>query len=350
MSVTLTDEQRDFGELAREVLAKVGPARDLLQERDGVARRGRWAQLAEVGLVSATVPEAHGGLGLGARDMALVAEEVGYFALPEPLVETACVAVPLLARHAPAGVADAWLPRIAEGRAVVTVQPPGASASATFGQEADLVIVIEDGGVALCPKASGRTVSARESADVMRRQARVEPGPETIRFGDAQVAAELTASATAWTAVVLNGISRRLLDMSVEYARIREQFGRPIGSFQAVKHMLADVATQIETVRASAWYAVGIDDQDLEARIFAASVAKWSATTAAAAANLNALQVHGGIGFTRENPLSLWLVRGKKLEALWGTANFHARILGEQLMQADDVVEAFGPTLAEQAV
>ena len=349
MSVRLTDEQREFADLAHEVLAKVSSADTLLRERDGVAGRDRWAQLGKVGLLSATVPEAHGGLGLSPRGLVLVAEEVGYFALPEPLIETACIAAPLLARHAPTEVAGEWLPRIAEGRALVTIQASGPSSTAPFGQEADLVIVIEGSGVALCPQGSGTTVSLRESADVLRRLARVKPGPKAIRFGDSRVAAEVTADATAWAAVMLNGISKRLLDMSVDYAKMREQFGRPIGTFQSIKHMLADVATEVETVRAAAWYAVMLDDQDLENRVVASSVAKWSASRAAAVANRNALQVHGGIGFTRENPLSLWLVRGKKFEAQWGTQHFHARILGERLMQAEDVVEAFGPTLAKQA-
>jgi alkylation response protein AidB-like acyl-CoA dehydrogenase len=347
VSVKLTQEQREFGDLAKTVLAKACSAESLMQERDGEPSQDRWAPLVDIGLTGATVPDAYGGLGLDSRDLVLVAEEVGYSALPEPLIETACVAVPILVRHAPQPVVEEWLPRIAAGDAMISIQPEGTGA-ATFGQSADLVLVVEEQGVAVCRPEEARAV-ALDTSDVLRRPARVSPGPGAVRFGDARVAAELTARATAWTSAVLNGVSRRLLDMSVDYAKIREQFGRPIGGFQAIKHMVANVAAEVETARPSAWHAVGLEEA-VDELTFSASVAKWSASTAASTANYAALQVHGGIGFTRENPLSIWLLRGKKLESQWGNQQFHARLLGEHLMRTVDVVAEFGPVLTSQAL
>jgi alkylation response protein AidB-like acyl-CoA dehydrogenase len=154
------------------------------------------------------------------------------------------------------------------------------------------------------------------------------------------------ARGAAATAVVLNGVSRRLLDMAVAHAKEREQFGRPIGAFQAVKHLLADVALEVETARPTAWYAVAALAQGHPDAALASSAAKAAAASAGSTASYHTLQAHGGIGFTWEHDLHLWLKRGKALESAYGSARHHHRVLGAAVVAAPDVLAVFGPALA----
>jgi len=156
-----------------------------------------------------------------------------------------------------------------------------------------------------------------------------ETDDDTRMAGDQAAASKAFDRGAAATAAVLNGISQRLLDMTVAYAKDRTQFGRPVGSFQAVKHTLAETFLLVETAKAAGWYAAYAIATDLPDRSTAASVAKSYATEAEAVANRNALQIHGGIGFTWEHDLHLWLKRGKALEQAYGSATFHRARLAD---------------------
>ena len=145
-------------------------------------------------------------------------------------------------------------------------------------------------------------------------------------------AAEAHVRGAVATAGVLNGIGRKLLEMTLEHVKSRTQFDRPVGSFQAVKHKLANVHVQLESSRASAWYAayaLSTRAADLDR---AASVAKASAAEAAHLANVEALQCHGGIGFTWEHDLHFWLKRGLALEPAYGSAGEHRARLGRVVL------------------
>jgi alkylation response protein AidB-like acyl-CoA dehydrogenase len=201
-----------------------------------------------------------------------------------------------------------------------------------------VALVEHDGGVHLV-----------DLGAVDRGQLSRSPG-ELLASAGASCLAEPSASVAelrargAWVAAaVLNGASRRLLDLSLEYAGARQQFGVAIGSFQAVKHKLAEMAAGIESARPSAWSAARALATGDPGRGLAASAAKATAAQAGALANDHALQIHGAIGFTREHPLHRWLLFGHELESRWGTAAEHHAALGASALGCDSLVELFVP-------
>jgi alkylation response protein AidB-like acyl-CoA dehydrogenase len=274
------------------------------------------------------VPEEFGGLGMSELDFVLLAQECGYVALPEPLVHTALVAVPLL-RQLGGELAADWLPRIAGGEAKVVV-----------GLEQNLLV--EDAHVAdLLLLQRGDAIHAltpaqfelrrNESVDPSRRLYGVEikPGVEPLARG--QKARELTTAAldrgALGCAAQALGLAQRMVDMAVSYSRDRQQFGKPIGSFQAVKHLMANVAVRLEYARAPvhrAAYSVA-KAESVAAR--AVSHAKLMACEAANLAAKNSIQVHGAMGYTWEVDLHIFMKKAWALANTWGDTAFHkARI------------------------
>jgi alkylation response protein AidB-like acyl-CoA dehydrogenase len=296
----------------------------------------RWRGLAEMGVVGLTVPAEHGGVGLGFVDLVLLLEEAGRSGLPEPVLETTALAVPALV-EAEGPNADAvrvrWLDGVAAGDAVVTVglqDAPGVTAAAG----AHLLLLEHDGSLHALEGADV-AVTARPSIDGAHRLARVtwNPTPDTVLVSGAPARAALSSlrrRAAVGTAALLVGIAERLVTMASDYAKERHQFGKPIGSFQAVKHHLADAAVRVEFARPvvyrAAWsLAEGEPDDALHA-----SMAKASASDAATLAARAALQVHGAIGYTWEHDLHLWMKRAWSLSAAWGDAGWHrSRLLGD---------------------
>ncbi len=276
--------------------------------------------------------------------MVLIAEEVGYAAAPEPIVETTCVVVPILMRYAAPELRNEWLPRIAAGEVIATVQLDGMPA-ASFGQFADAAIVGGQDGLRLADLSEVDRVAA-PSEDFARHPGAIRSAGQSLS-GGSQALLEAKVRGATFAAAVLNGVSQRLLDMSVQHALDREQFGVPIGSFQAVKHMLAEVYVQLESSRSAAWFAARALAQNDENKRISASVAKLTANCAAKLANWNALQVHGGVGFTWEHNLHVWMKRGRALEEQWGSSREHRRLLGDAVMESDDLIREFGPTLGE---
>ena len=289
-----------------------------------------WKKMAETGFVGLTVPEEHGGLGMDEVDLVLLLEEAGRAALPEPLVETTAIGVPLLREAGSEAQQATWLPRIAAGDAIVAVKLD-AQPFATDAHVADLLLLEREGALHAVPK-DRFTAVVQPSMDGSRRPCSVaaEVGDDTRMPGDAATAAAAAFDRGAWaTAAVLNGIGQKLLEMTTAYVKERHQFGRPVGSFQAVKHHLADALLVVETARAAAWYTALAIAEGRPDRSEAVSVAKSAASDAAATANHAALQCHGGIGFTWEHDLHLWLKRGKALEAAFGSASWHRARLAE---------------------
>jgi len=326
-----TEEQYALRDLARDVFAREWPSARLRELWEGKEPDGSvWRTLAEVGIAGLTVPEAQGGSGGDLLDLVLVLEEAGRVALAEPLVETAAVAAPVLAAFGGEAQFER-LSRIASGAAVVSVLAPGAP-FALDADQAEAVLVLDGEDLHLVPEGAF-TSRALAVEDRARRLFAVEAQTSSAtRVGGVDAVALARRLGAVATAVVLNGVSSRLLETTVDYVRERQQFGRPVGSFQAVKHKLADVHADLEAARAAAWYAAyslarGLPDADL-----ATSVAKASSAEAGARANAEALQCHGGIGFTWEHDLHLWLKRGKALEAAYGTAAEHRSRLAEHLL------------------
>lgn len=336
MRFDFDDTQYALRDLARDLFAKESPPsrlRALWEGREGKPfERDVWKTMADAGIVGLTVPEEYGGSGGDEIDLALVYEEAGRAALPEPLLETTGVAVPMLVDAGTDEQKDRWLGAIAQGDAIVAVEEPDAPFVA-WASEADLLLCVRDTRAHAVPRDRFRATPVK-ATDPSRPVAAVEidADEKTAMAGPGMIAALLRGA--YGTAALLNGISMRLLETTVNYVRDREQFGRPVGSFQAIKHKLAAMHQAIETSRPATWYAAYALARALPDALEAASVAKAAASDTEALCNGEALQCHGGIGFTWEDDLHLWLKRGIALRSAWGTAADHRRrlvptVLGE---------------------
>ena len=326
MDFTFSEDQLLFQESVRDFLVKeVTPERiRRAWESDSGREDALWSQLTELGLVGMTVPEEHGGLGMSELDFVLLAQECGYVALPEPLVHTVLVAVPML-RELGGELAADWLPKIASGEAKVVV---GLERNLLVedAHVADLLL-IESGGDLYALSPQQVTLRHNESVDPSRRLYAVELTADTdpVAAGDVakqRVAAALDRGALGCAAQAL-GLAQRMVDMSVAYTADRQQFGKPVGSFQAVKHHMANVAVRLEYARAPvhrAAYALA-HRQDCASR--AVSHAKLVACEAANLAAKNAIQVHGAMGYTWEVDLHIFMKKAWALANTWGDAGYH---------------------------
>jgi alkylation response protein AidB-like acyl-CoA dehydrogenase len=327
----LRDAARDFfaGECSPSYVRSVGDAAG----SDATGRSPElWKKMAQTGFVGLTVPEEYGGLGMDEVDLVLILEEAGHACLPEPLVETTAIAVPLLVEAGAPEQQAEWLPRIAAGDAVVTVQLESQQL-VSDAHIADLVLVAQNDALHAVPAERVHAIP-QPSMDRTRRMFTVDADTsgDSRMAGGAEEATRAFDRAAAATAAVLNGVGQRLLNTTVAYTKERQQFGRPVGSFQAVKHKLAETLLVVETARAAAWYAAYAIADGRPDRSEAASVAKSYAVEAERKANHEALQCHGGIGFTWEHDLHLWLKRGKALEEAYGSARWHRARLAESLL------------------
>ncbi|HTZ08148.1 MAG TPA: acyl-CoA dehydrogenase, partial [Acidimicrobiales bacterium] len=259
----------------------------------------RWRALADMGVVGLTVPPGHGGLGLGPVDLVLLLEELGWAAAPEPVLETTLLAVPVLAGVDAVGgggpgaeIARRWLPKVADGSAVLAVGVPGTD-DVPQAVGADL-LVLERAGALHAVEPAEVGLRTRRSVDGGRRVSQVtwEPAPSTLLLGPPGAAGAVTAlghRAAMGTAAVLVGVADRMIALAARYAGDRVQFGKPIGSFQAVKHLLADALVRVEFARPAVYRAAwSLAEGDPDAGIHA-SMAKALASDAAVLAARTAL-------------------------------------------------------------
>lgn len=336
MDFDFSAEQYALRDLAHDLFEKEFPPARLRELWHGGERDARvWKMLAEVGILGLAIPEAYGGSGGTVLDFVLVLEEAGAAALPEPLVETAAVAAPVIAQFGNEALRDEWLPRIASGEAIVTVQTDG-SPYVADADVADLLLVQRGADLHAIPRGSVVTEPVR-SMDLGRRIFTVAPdlSDATLVARDDAAAVRTASRGATATAAVLNGVGMRLVEMTRTYVAARRQFGKPVGSFQAVQHKLADMHIAVESSRPAAWYAAYADATGLPDATRAAQVAKACASEASALVNREALQCHAGIGFTWEHDLHLWLKRGKALEQSFGTAAEHRARLAAILFGHD---------------
>lgn len=348
MNFAFTEDQIALRDAVRDFLkGEVTPAR--LRELHA-SESGRspalWARLAEIGVAGVLVPEPHGGLGLGETDFVLLLEEIGRAGLAEPVVATAAVGAPLLREVGDEVLATRWLPRIAAGEARLAVSHP-VNAFTGDAHVADLLLLAHGDEVHAVAPDAVRLVH-QVSNDPSRRiqgvewrpspATRVAAGPEGARL----LAAVLDRGALACAAQLL-GVTQQLVDLAVAHARAREQFGRPIGSFQAVKHMLAGIQVRLEYARPVVHRAAWSVARGVVSRAADVSQAKAAAGELATAAARTALQVHGAIGYTWEHDLHLWMRRAWSLELEWGSAAWHRARLGAALL--DRALDA-GPAVS----
>jgi alkylation response protein AidB-like acyl-CoA dehydrogenase len=337
MRFAFTEEQQQFRDSAREVLRRRCPASAVRQAWANPSGRvpGLWAELAEVGIVGMTAPEAARGLGMTELDWVLVFEESGRVALPEPLIETTAVAVPLLAELGDAALVERWLPLVCSGRAAISVGLPLAP---HVLYRTELVVLAGAGELHAVP---GDRVELwpRPAVDRSRRLyvADWQPAPDTcLAAGSRCVGAVGRASdrGALAAAAQLLGLAGHLLEATVDYATVRRQFRRPIGAFQAVKHQLADAHVAVEFARPLVYraaYSLAHGGADGAVHV---SMAKAAASEAALGAARVALQCHGAVGYSFEYDLHLWMKRVWALAATWGDAAWHRRRVADQLLGA----------------
>lgn len=328
MHFAFEEEQLRFRDSVRGVLERVcapGAVR-AVWERAHAHDAGRWTALAELGVLGLLVPEHAGGLALDEVSLVLPLEETGRAALPEAVVESAAVAAPLLAGLDDRGLADPWLARIAAGETLVTIGcDPNPWVS--HADVAGLVLLARDGAIHALPGSDVRAerVPHLDGAQRLFRVGWTPSARTCVASGD-QARALLAAAADRGalaTAAQLLGVGHRLIEEAVRYAKQREQFGRAIGSFQAIKHMLASAQVRLEFARPVVYRAAFGVARALPTRSRDVSHAKIVAAEAAALAARTALQVHGAIGYTWEVDLHIWMKRAWALEAAWGTSSWH---------------------------
>jgi alkylation response protein AidB-like acyl-CoA dehydrogenase len=346
MRFGFSEEQQLFQTSIRTLLEKECPPERVRALWDTETGRSPdlWAKLAEVGLTGLLVPERHGGLGMDEIDLVLPLEEAGRVALAEPVLETA-VAAALLRDAADQDLAASWLPRVAAGEAILTVGH-AANPCVADAHVANLLLLTHGEELHAVPRSATR-LGRQPCLDGARRLFRVDWQPSTGTFlaAGAEARRLLDAAfdrAALCVAAQQLGIAERLIDLAVDYARQREQFGRPIGSFQAIKHMLASVQVRIEFARPVVYRAAFSVARGAATRPTDVSHAKAAASDAAVLAAKTALQVHGAIGYTWEVDLHLWMKRAWALEATWGSGGWHRARVGRAILGAGGRAPTFG--------
>jgi alkylation response protein AidB-like acyl-CoA dehydrogenase len=311
MDFALDEQQRDFAASIDAALGAADLPAAVRAWAAGDTSPGRkvWEQLASLGVTALAVPEKFDGIEAHPVDVVVAIERLGRWCVPGPVAESIAVAPVLLAD-------DERSAELASGELVATVAHPPQTPRAVDADTAGLVLLVADDGVS--EAAPGQR---HESVDPTRRLYDVTATGDTWQ-ADVQRAFEFGALATA---AQLVGAAEALLGAAVDYAKQRSQFGRAIGSYQAIKHKLADVHIAVELARPLVYgAALSLEPRDV-------SAAKAAASEAALLAARSALQTHGAIGFTMEHDLSLWLLRVQALRSAWGDPEAHRRRVLEAL-------------------
>jgi alkylation response protein AidB-like acyl-CoA dehydrogenase len=369
MNFGFSEEQDELRRLVRRFLEEKSPeseVRRLMATDDGYDP-AVWKQMADqLGLQAMLIPEAYGGAGFGHVESLVVFEEMGAALLCAPYFSTVALATNALLSAGDEAASQEWLPAIAAGETIATLaltEDSGrwdlASITATAneaagawtitghknyvidGHLADLILVaaVTPAGLSLFAvrgDASGLSKTRLATMDQTRKQARLEfdATPATLvgTDGGAGPVLERTLqlAAVALAAEQVGG-AQRVLDNAVEYAKNRIQFGRPIGSFQAIKHKCADMLLEVESAKSAAYYGAWAADADDEELALAASLAKSYCSEAYFHCAGENIQIHGGIGFTWEHHAHLYFKRAKSSELLLGDPAYHRELLAQQL-------------------
>ncbi len=357
MRFHLSDEQRQLFEAVRDYAMEEGDAGARRRAFDGETGFDApfWDGLMALGVAGVAAPEAHGGLGLGLQDLALVAEALGYAAAPGPFLGqvmavrsiAACGAEDQQARWLPGLVSgelkgafaiteaddrhapERWETRLGNGALT------GEKHDLLYPELADLTVVGTTEGFAVVERgASGQTVMPRRVADLTRRLGHVafDATPAEAMPAPPEAVRRVLDAALVLVAADAFGGATRLLEMSVEYARTREQFGGPIGRFQGLKHQLAEVAVDVEPARGLYWYACHTHDVDAPEASRIAALAKAHLADVFMRTARTAIEAHGGIGYTWEHDAQIWYKRALFDHAIFGAPSRHreraARLAG----------------------
>jgi alkylation response protein AidB-like acyl-CoA dehydrogenase len=316
------DEQQEIKSTAREFLAsrfKPEKVRELAEA--GSYDDGLWSEICELGWPGIAIDEEHGGQGLGTVELAILCEEIGYACAPVPFLSNAIGGL-VVAGAGSDSQKERWLGAIAsgEGRAGVEATAPGQEPSLVIDAEGAAVLVLDDDDGAKLIEAGDASIEPAELIDQTRRYSHVSADGGDALPGEVEATIDRALVAVA---AELVGVAQRAMEMAVDYAKEREQFGRPIGAYQGVSHQCARMLYDTEEARSLTYYAAWVADAEPESLPLAASMAKARASDAAWHVAASSLQVHGGIGFTWEHDLQFWLKRGRVGGQLFGDARLH---------------------------
>lgn len=345
MKFLLNDEQESlFDTIQRFAQDRIAPRLRAVVDGEDGHDPALWAGLMELGLGGIAVPEAWGGVGLGLLDLALAAEALGYAAAPGPFLGHALCGL-AIAWGGSDAQRERWLPRLAAGEALGSLavceaggwQPEqwrldgsggrltGAKRHVPYPALADVLVVgLAGGRLGLVERgAAGMEATPLDVADRTRRlwNLRFDGTPVEALPGD--VAGRLRDAALVLLAADAFGGARRCVDMAVEYAKTREQFGGVIGRFQALKHQLANLAVEVEPCRGLYWYAAHAADVGEADAPRVAALAKAHVTDRFLQAARDTVEAHGGIGYTWECDVQIWFKRAMSDHAAFGTPSVH---------------------------
>ena len=377
MDFGFSEEQDLLRQSARDFLAKECPmtvVRRLMEDEKGHSPE-LWGKMAQLGWQGLVLPEEYGGAGLDFVDLIVVLEEMGRIVLPGPFLSTAVYAAVVLLDAGSDEQKRSYLPGIAQGKLLATVasmepngrfDSDGIEATATVdgegyrldgtklfvpdGDLADLLLVAarvpgstrEDGIGLFCVErgAPGLETRPLKSMDQTRRLAEVSLSGVTVP-GDALVGEvgsgwrsleRLGDRAKVALCAEMCGGAQQVLDMSVEYAKVREQFGKPIGSFQAIQHKCADMMVQVESGKSATYYAAWAVANGSEDASLAAAMAKAYCSDAYRVVAGEGIQIHGGIGFTWEHDMHIYFKRAKSSEVSFGDAHWNRELVAKQIL------------------
>ena len=369
MNFTFSDEQEELRRVVRQFLEAKSPeteVRRLMETTEGYDPTV-WRQMADqLGLQGLIIPEEFGGSGFSFVELTVVLEEMGRALLCAPYFSTVALAANAILASGDEGAKKELLPGIAAGETIATValsEPSGRwdegsiTASAvrdgsgyridgckmfvTDGHTADTIVVAARTGSAVSlfvvrGDAAGLTRTPLATMDQTRKQAKLEFASTPARLlGQEGAGWEVINSVLDLAAIALAaeqvGGAQKCLDMAVEYAKVRVQFGRPIGSFQAIKHKCADMLLEVESAKSAAYYGAWAAAEGSDEVPVVASLAKSYCSEAYFHAAAENIQIHGGIGFTWEHPAHLYFKRAKSCELLFGDPSYHRELLAQRI-------------------
>jgi alkylation response protein AidB-like acyl-CoA dehydrogenase len=326
VELEFTADQEELRSSVRSVLAgecPIGLVREVVEKE--TTADDLWARMVELDWPGLTIAEDHGGLGLGFVELAVVLEEMGRVIAPGPFFPTLTQFVPVVRACGSAEQQARWLGAVARGELTGSVAFDGLACEGQFVDE--VVVPRPDGGLVVVPRSS-LTIEPVTTFDRSRHAARATLADEASVDDDRVLArpeafATAGEEATAALAVEMVGTCQSIFDIALGYAKVREQFGVPIGSFQAIKHKLADMYVALERARATAYFAVLTVAEDDERRPLAVSMAKAAAGDAQRLIAQEGIQIMGGMGYTWEHDMHLYVKRAKSGDALLGSATDH---------------------------
>ncbi|MBZ5522649.1 MAG: acyl-CoA/acyl-ACP dehydrogenase [Acidobacteriia bacterium] len=359
MQFGLSESQQILKDTAQKFFAGECPIAEVrrLMETETAYDVALWRKMAEQGFTGIIFPEEHGGMGLGKFELILLMEEAGRALLPGPFFSTVALAGPVLAACGSAEQKKKYLGPISAGEARSTLALLESAASwnpadvqlaesggkltgeklfVTDAAIASFIVVVARNGVFVVDaKAAGIKIESMSGMDLTRKiySVKFNNTPAEKLASPENLARALDIATTALVAELVGGM-QRMLDLTVQYAKTRKQFGKPIGQYQAVQHQCADMYLETESSRSAAYYAAWALEENAPDAAQSVSVAKMYASDACRTVGNRGIQVHGGMGFTWENDIHLYYRRAKASETMLGDATFHRERIAKMVVDA----------------